>query len=495
MTSKRNIPTRRFIKPSLHFLIEKKRDGGEFTQEEIRYIIDSTLDGEMPQHQLAALAMAIYFSGMSAQETADLTEEMMLSGEVIDLSHIAKPKIDKYSTGGVGDKTSLVLVPLAMASGVVVPMMCGVEHDYIINTLEKLAAIPGFKSHQTNEHFARSSRRIGGAISQQTEDLAPADAKFYELRKETGTIPSLPLITGSVLSKKLAEGSEGLVIDVKWGNGSFIKDLEQAKQLARSMTRVGRSMKRRCVALVTDMNQPLGDTVGTSLEVKEAIQLLKGEGPEDMKELVLKLGMEIVRLAGVAGSTLSAKQTVQRHLTDGSALEKFKDLVKAQGGDTVFIDHPEKFPAARHIRKLPAPKRGYVHTINAAMIARGVHLLGAGKEDRARQDRSLGRRFRNQESRHAGEARRAADDDPLQRRGEARAGAGVFQKCLPSCAETSDAAAVDCRARRVTRTLFQSRPISVGFFVAHSPLSGAGRAGRDGRDGSPSRQREEAETT
>jgi pyrimidine-nucleoside phosphorylase len=215
----------------------------------------------------------------------------------------------------------------------------------------------------------------------QTGNLAPADAKFYELRKETGTIPSLPLITGSVLSKKLAEGSEGLVIDVKWGNGSFIKDLEQAKQLARSMTRVGRSMKRRCVALVTDMNQPLGDTVGTALEVKEAIQLLKGEGPEDMKELVLKLGMEIVRLAGVAGSTLSAKQTVQRHLTDGSALEKLKDLVKAQGGDVSFIDHPDKFTPARHIRKLPAPKRGYVHTINAAMIARGVHILGAGKDE------------------------------------------------------------------------------------------------------------------
>ena len=371
--SKRNIPTRRFIKPTFEFLIEKKRDGGEFTQEEIRYIIDSTLDGEMPQHQLSALMMAIYFSNMSAQETADLTEEMMLSGEVIDLSHIAKPKIDKYSTGGVGDKTSLVLVPLAMASGVVVPMMCGVEHDYVINTLDKLGCFHGFKSHQTIEQFTSQLARIGGAIVAQSEALAPADAKFYALRKETGTIPSLPLITGSVLSKKLAEGSEGLVIDVKWGN-------EQAKQLARSMTRVGRSMKRRCVALVTDMNQPLGDTVGTSLEVKEAIALLKGEGPEDMKELVLKLGMEIVRLAGVAGSTLSAKQTVQRHLTDGSALAKFKDLVKAQGGDTTFIDHPDKFPAAKHIRKLPAPKRGYVHTINAARIARGVHLLGAGRE-------------------------------------------------------------------------------------------------------------------
>lgn len=377
--TKRNIPPRRFIKPTFEFLIEKKRDGGEFTKDEVRYLIDSTLDGEMPQHQLAALAMAIYFQGMSAQETADLTEEMMLSGEVIDLSGIAKPKIDKFATGGIGDKTSLVLVPLAMAAGVVVPMMCGVEHDYVINTLDKLSSIPGFKTQLTNDQFVNQLARINGAIVAQSEDLAPADAKLYDLRKETGTIPSLPLITGSVLSKKLAEGSEGLVIDVKWGNGSFIKDLEQAKQLARSMTRVGRSMKRRCVALVTDMNQPLGDSVGTALEIKEAIQILKGGGPEDIKELVLKLGMEIVRLAGVAGSTLSAKQTVERHLTDGTALEKLKELVKAQGGDTAYIDHPEKFTQARHIRKLPAPKRGYVHTINAAMIAHGVHLLGAGK--------------------------------------------------------------------------------------------------------------------
>jgi pyrimidine-nucleoside phosphorylase len=277
-----------------------------------------------------------------------------------------------------------------MASGVVVPMMCGSEHEYVISTLEKLSSIPGFKPTLTNEQFVNQLARIHGAICNQNPDLAPADAKFYDVRKETGTIPSLPLITGSVLSKKLAEGAEGLVIDVKWGNGSFIKDLEQAKQLARSMTRVGRSMKRRCVALVTDMNQPLGDSVGTSLEIKEAIQLLKGEGPEDMKELVLKLGMEIVRLAGVAGSTLSAKQTVQRHLTDGSALEKFKELVKAQGGDTSYIDHPEKFHQAKHIRKLPAPKRGYVHTISAAMIAQGVHLLGAGKDAHGKSDYSVG---------------------------------------------------------------------------------------------------------
>ncbi len=387
---KRPILTRRFVRPSFTSLIEKKRDNGEFTQDEIRYIIDSVLDGEMLQHQQAALLMAIYFANMSAQETAILTEEMMFSGEVIDLSTIAKPKIDKYSTGGVGDKTSLVLAPLAMASGIVVPMMCGVEQEYVVNTLDKLSSIPGFKGAMSIEHFQGQLARVGGVIAEQIKELAPADQIFYNLRLETGTIPSLPLITGSVLSKKLAEGAEGLVIDVKWGNGSFIKDLEQAKQLARSMTRVGRSMKRRCVALVTDMNQPLGDSVGTSLEIKEAIQLLKGEGPEDMKELVLKLGMEIVRLAGVAGSTLSAKQTVQRHLADGSALEKLKEVVKAQGGDTSFIDHTEKFPMARYIRKLPAPKRGYLHTISADLIAQGVSILGASQDADGKIDHAVG---------------------------------------------------------------------------------------------------------
>jgi len=253
---RKTLSTRRFIKPSYAYLIEKKRDGQEFSKEEIRYIIDSILDGEMPDFQMAALAMAIFFQGMSAQETAILTEEMMLSGEVIDLSHIAKPKIDKYSTGGVGDKTSLVLVPLAVASGIVLPMMGSVDQDFAVSALDKLSAVPGFNPVMEIDAFIEQLEKVGGAMVRQGEELAPADAKLYELRKKTATIPSLPLITGSVLSKKLAEGAEGLVIDVKWGNGSFIRDLEQAKQLARSMTRVGRSMKRRCVALVTDMNQP-----------------------------------------------------------------------------------------------------------------------------------------------------------------------------------------------------------------------------------------------
>ena len=373
---------KRYIKPSYAYLVEKKRDGGEFSQEEIRYIVDSLLDKEMPEYQMAALAMAIYFQGMSAQETAILAEEMMLSGEVVDLSKISRPKIDKYSTGGVGDKTSLVLAPLAVACGVVMPMMVGQDEEFLISSLDKLDAIPGFSGSMNLTQFVDQLKTTGCTIVEQSDEIAPVDGGLYRLRQNTATIPSLPLITGSVLSKKLAEGAEGLVVDVKWGNGSFIKDVEQARQLARSITRVGRSLKRRCVALVTDMNQPLGDTVGTALELREAVELLKGEGPEDLKELVLKLGMEIVRLAGVAGSTLSAKQTVQRHMADGSALAKFKELIEAQGGDSSYIDDPEKFPVAKHIRKLPAPKRGYVHTINAGMIARGVQLLGANRDGR-----------------------------------------------------------------------------------------------------------------
>ncbi len=379
MMRKKIVSTRKFIKPSFAFLIEKKRDGGEFTQEEIRYIVDSLMDGVLPQYQLSAMAMAIYFQGMSAQETAALAEELMLSGEVIDLSKITKPKIDKYSTGGVGDITSLVLAPLAAASGVAMPMMNGVDEEFVISNLDKLSAIPGFNPELELKDFVQQIKKTGCAMVKQHKEIAPVDEILYQMRKNTGTIPSLPLITGSVLSRKLAQGAEGLVVDVKWGNGSFIRDVEKARQLARSITRVGRSMKRRCVALVTDMNQPLGDTVGTSLEIKEAINMLKGEGTDALKEIVLKLGMEIVRLAGVAGSTLSAKQTVQKQLQNGKAFNKFKEMIESQGGDASYIDDPDKFPKAKYIRKLPAPKRGYVHTINAGMIARGVQLLSVNK--------------------------------------------------------------------------------------------------------------------
>ncbi len=376
---KKIISARKFIKPSFSYLVEKKRDGGEFTDEEIRYLVDSILDEEIPDFQQSALAMAVYFQNMSAQEMAVFSEEMMLSGEVLDLNRIARPKVGKYSTGGVGDKTSLVLGPLAAASGVLMPHMNGVDEEYVISNLDKLSAVPKFNPELNLKEFKDQLGKIGCTFVSQDEEIAPVERILYNLRLKTGTIPCLPLITGSVLSRKLSAGADYLVVDVKWGNGAFVKDLEQAKQLARTITRVARSMKRRCVGLVTDMNQPLGDTVGTALELKEAIALLKGEGPEDLQELVLKLGMEIVRLAGVAGSTLSAKQTVQKHLKDGSALQKFKDMVAAQGGDTSVIDDPDKFPTAKHVRKLPAPKRGYVHTINAGLIAEGVKKLAVQK--------------------------------------------------------------------------------------------------------------------
>jgi pyrimidine-nucleoside phosphorylase len=377
---KASIHTRNKVKVSFSELIEKKRDGGEFTDEEIRYIVDSILDEEMPQYQLAALVMAIYFKGMSAQETAMLTEEIMLSGDVVDLSHLSRPKIDRYATGGVGDKTPLILPALSAACGVVAPTMMGVDEEFVISSLDKLAVFTGFQSELSIKQFCKQLEKIGCAFIRQNAEIAPVDRKLHLLRQQTATIQSLPLIAASVLSKKLAEGAEGLVVDVKWGNGAFIKDLEQAKQLARAITRVGRSMKRRCVVLVTDMNQPLGHSVGTALEIKEALELLKGEGPEDLKDLLLKLGMEIVRLAGVAGSTLSAKQIVMKHLKDGSATAKFKEMISAQGGDVSCIDNPDSLPKAKYIRKLPAPKRGYVHTINAEMIVKGVAALGHDKK-------------------------------------------------------------------------------------------------------------------
>jgi pyrimidine-nucleoside phosphorylase len=383
---KRIVTPRKFIKPTFTYLVEKKRDGGEFTPEEIRFIVESIFDKEMPDFQQAALLMAVFFQNMSAQETAAYAEEMMLSGEVVDLSSFTRPKIDKYSTGGVGDKTSLVLGPLAAACGVLMPTMNGEDEDYGIRNLTKLSSIPGFKAEASLEEFQEQLRSVGCCMVEKHPEIAPVDEILYKLRQKTGTIPCIPLITGSALSRKLAAGAEGLVVDVKWGNGAFVTDLEQAKLLARSITRVGRSMKRRCVALVTDMNQPLGSAVGTGLEIKEAIELLRGEGPEDLKILVQKLGMEIVRLAGVAGSTLSAKQTVQRHLEDGSAFEKFKLMVKVQGGDTDYLDNPDKFKPAKYVKKLPAPKRGYVHAINTGMIAWGVQMLStnkAGKIDHA----------------------------------------------------------------------------------------------------------------
>ena len=366
-------------KASYAYLIEKKRDGHEFTEEEVRNIVDSILDDEMSDSQMAALIMAIYFKDMAAQETAVFADEMILTGETLDLSHITRPKVAKYSTGGVGDKTSLILAAVGAACGVVVPGMTSPDEDFVLTVEDKMASIPGFKTKLTLNEFQKQLSTIGCAICEHDNSISPVDEKIYNMRHMTATIPSLPLITASVLSKKFAIGADGLVVDVKWGNGSYLRDIEQARQLARTITRVARVMKHRCVALITDMNQPLGDSVGMGLEVLEALDFLRGGGSDDIKELVLKLGMEILRLAGVAGSTLSAKQSVERVIEDGSALKKFMEMIKAQGGSAPWLEDPSKYPMPKHVRKLPAPKRGYVHNINSGMIARAVQILAKTK--------------------------------------------------------------------------------------------------------------------
>lgn len=367
------------IKASYAYLIEKKRDGHEFTEEEVRNIVDSILDDEMPDSQMAALIMAIYFKDMAAQETAVFADEMILTGETLDLSHITRPKVAKYSTGGVGDKTSLILAAVGAACGVVVPGMTSPYEDFVLTVEDKMSSIPRFKTKLSLDEFQKQLSTIGCAICEHDNSISPVDEKIYNMRHMTATIPSLPLITASVLSKKFAIGADGLVVDVKWGNGSYLRDIEQARQLARTITRVARVMKHRCVALITDMNQPLGDSVGMGLEVLEALDFLRGGGSDDIKELVLKLGMEILRLAGVAGSTLSAKQSVERVIEDGSALKKFLEMIKAQGGSAPWLEDPSKYPMPKHVRKLPAPKRGYVHNINSGMIARAVQILATTK--------------------------------------------------------------------------------------------------------------------
>ncbi|MDR3143729.1 MAG: thymidine phosphorylase [Puniceicoccales bacterium] len=363
------------LEHSFHLLIEKKRDNEELSEGEIRYLAESILKQRISDTQLAALVMAIYFRGLSLQETSLFTEEMMLSGEIFALPKIARPKIDRYATGGVGDKTGLVLIVLAAACGIAVPAMLGEEEGFIISDLDKLSAIPGISVDLKPERFAKQVHDIGCAITRQFQQITPIHHLLFRIRQQTGTIPSLSLTTCSLLSKKFSEGAEGVVVDVKWGNGSYIRGFEEAKQLARLITRVAKGMNRRCVALVTDMNQPLGNTVGTGLEIQEIIRILHGEVDSESDELILRLGMEMVRLAGVAGSTLSAKQMIKRHLSDGTALAKFREMVVAQGGDGSYIDNPDKFPKASQVRRLSAMKRGYVHTIDAGLIARGVDLL------------------------------------------------------------------------------------------------------------------------
>jgi len=361
------------------WLIEKKRDGLAHSADELRAWIAGYVRGEIPDYQMAAWAMAVYFRGLTFEETAALTEAMLRSGAVVDTSALPWPTADKHSTGGIGDKISLVLAPLVACCEVAVPMISGRGLGITGGTLDKLEAIPGYRTRLSRERFLEILADCGCSIMGATEDLAPADRKLYALRDVTGTVPSIPLIAASILSKKLAEGASALVLDVKWGRGAFMKTVPQARELARTMVEIGRRMGRRMTALITDMNQPLGRTAGNALEIAETLAVLRGEGPDDVRELTLELGAQMLWLAGRAARPDEARAPLERALRSGAAFERFCRMVRLHGGDEAALRDPARLPQARLRRDWPAPRAGRVAAADAERIGRACLALGAGR--------------------------------------------------------------------------------------------------------------------
>lgn len=361
-------------------IIRKKRDGGELSQAEIEFMIQGYTRDEIPDYQMSAWAMAVFLQGMNARETADLTMAMVRSGDQVDLSGIAGIKVDKHSTGGVGDTTTLVLAPLVAAAGAPVAKMSGRGLGHTGGTLDKFEAIPGFRVELSKEEFIDNVNRVGAAVVGQTGNLAPADKKLYALRDVTATVDCIPLIASSIMSKKIAAGADAIVLDVKTGSGAFMKSLEDSFALARAMVDIGREVGRKTVAVITDMDQPLGQAIGNALEVKEAIATLQGGGPADLRELCLTLGSHMVTLAGKAASPAEARAKLEELLQNGQALGKFKEMVAAQGGDPRVINQPELLPQARQIIPLNADRDGYVARIEAEELGVAATMLGAGRE-------------------------------------------------------------------------------------------------------------------
>jgi pyrimidine-nucleoside phosphorylase/thymidine phosphorylase len=360
-------------------LILRKRDGGELTREEIDFFVRGYARGEIPDYQASALAMAVLFRGMSSTEISALTESMMRSGEVLDLSELPGPKVDKHSTGGVGDKTSLVLGPLAAACGVFVPMISGRGLGHTGGTLDKLESIPGFRVHLSLAEFRTVLARCGLALIGPTPEIAPADRKLYALRDVTATVESLPLIAASIMSKKMAEGIDALVLDVKSGDGAFLGSLEQSRELARTMIAIARGMGRKVEALVTAMDQPLGRTVGNALEVAECIETLKGRGPSDLESLSIELAARMVHLsAGIALDV--ARGRVRGALGSGAGLEKLREVIELQGGDPRVCDDPSLLPRTSETVVVRADRDGRVTRLGARAIGRAAMILGAGRE-------------------------------------------------------------------------------------------------------------------
>ena len=361
-------------------LIEKKRDGKALSQAEIQYIIANYTNETIPDYQMSALLMAIYYEDMTDEEITQLTLAMAHSGEVIDLSSIEGIKVDKHSTGGVGDTTTLVLAPLVAAVGVPVAKMSGRGLGFTGGTLDKLESIPGFQIEIADEDFIRIVNESKVAVIGQSGDLAPADKKLYALRDVTATVSSIPLIASSIMSKKIAAGADAIVLDVTTGEGAFMKDLTQAKRLAETMVRIGKLAKRQVMAVVSDMSQPLGEAVGNGLEVVEAIETLQGHGPADLLEMCYILGAQMVVLAKRAENLTEARELLEEALTSGRALEKFKEMITNQGGDASVVDQPERLVTAKYQIELPAKEAGVVTKLVANEIGVAAMLLGAGRQ-------------------------------------------------------------------------------------------------------------------
>ena len=364
----------------MYDIIMKKRNGGELSREEIEFFVEGYTRGEIPDYQVSALMMAIYFRKMTKAETHALTMAMAHSGDMLDLSAIKGIKVDKHSTGGVGDKTSLALTPMVAACGIPVAKMSGRGLGHTGGTIDKLESFQGFSTSISTERFIENVNRIGIAIMGQTADLAPADKKLYALRDVTATVDNMSLIASSIMSKKLAAGADAIVLDVKTGSGAFMKKEEDALALAREMVDIGNAAGRRTIAVISDMDQPLGRAVGNALEVKEAIATLQGQGPEDFVELCLTLGSHMLLAGGKAQTAEEARHRLETAIADGSALKKLAEFVEAQGGDSAAVYDPERLPKAAIIQPVPAPKGGYVQHIACDEIGICSLILGGGRE-------------------------------------------------------------------------------------------------------------------
>ncbi len=361
-------------------VIEAKRDGKKLSKEQIDFFIKGYTDGSIPDYQASALAMAILLKGMDKEETANLTDAMMHSGEIIDLSSIKGIKVDKHSTGGVGDKTSLALGPLVASCGAKLAKMSGRGLGHTGGTLDKMESVPGMSISLTDQEFIDQVNKIGIALIGQTADIDPADKKLYALRDVTGTVQSIPLIASSIMSKKLASGSDAILLDVKFGSGAFMKTIDQARELAVCMVEIGDSLGRDTRAILTDMDEPLGLAVGNSLEVKEAIDALKGKGPKDFVELVTGAGAIMLEQAHIASNYEEGRKLISEAIANGKGYEKQKEFFKAQGGDVSYIEDPSKFEMASIIRPIYSEKEGYVSRIDSLKIGISAMKLGAGRE-------------------------------------------------------------------------------------------------------------------